>query len=106
MNSRVILRPQVPSDLLSLMDHLALKGSPELADRFVKAARATMERLAKWPGIGSPKQFKSRRLAGTRSWPVDGFPNHLIFYRPVDDGILVLAVLHGARNLPRALRDR
>lgn len=27
------------------------------------------------------------------------FPNHLIFYRPVEDGIEVLRVVHGAQDI-------
>lgn len=34
-----------------------------------------------------------------------GIPSHLIFYRPMRDGILVVRVLHGARELRSALED-
>jgi toxin ParE1/3/4 len=29
---------------------------------------------------------------------MSGFRNHLIFYRPIDDGIEIVRVLHGARD--------
>lgn len=38
-----------------------------------------------------------------RSWRVRGFPRHLIFYRALPDRVQILRVLHGARDLPRAL---
>jgi len=41
-----------------------------------------------------------------RSWPVEGFPNHFIFYRVTDAGVLVvLRVIHGAREIRAALFD-
>ena len=58
------------------------------------------------PGIGSPKTFRNKRLVGIRSWRVKGFPKQVILYRATGDGIKVLAIVHGARNLPRLLRER
>lgn len=105
MKGRVILRSQVPDDLAAIVDYLA-ERSPAAASRFIQSAQDTLSRLAAAPGIGSPKEFRSRRLVGIRSWPVAGFPNHLVFYRPVEDGIEVLGVLHGARNIRSVLRER
>ena len=34
---------------------------------------------------------------GLRSLPLG---NYIIFYRPIDDGIEVVRILHGARDLP------
>jgi plasmid stabilization system protein ParE len=31
--------------------------------------------------------------------------NFIVFYQPLEDGILVLVVLHGARDIPRLFRD-
>jgi toxin ParE1/3/4 len=39
---------------------------------------------------------------GLRSFP---FGRYVIFYRPLDDGIEVVRVLHGARDIRRALRN-
>jgi toxin ParE1/3/4 len=55
------------------------------------------------PLIGSPREVKDARLSGLRMWPVEGFPSHLIFYLPQEDGIEVIRVLHGARELRRIL---
>jgi toxin ParE1/3/4 len=40
---------------------------------------------------------RSDLATALRSWPLD---NYLIFYKPLPDGIEVLRVLHGARDLP------
>ncbi|MGH9438287.1 MAG: type II toxin-antitoxin system RelE/ParE family toxin, partial [Terriglobia bacterium] len=33
-------------------------------------------------------------------FPVKDFPKYLIFYRPIRDGIEVVRVIHGARDIP------
>lgn len=58
------------------------------------------------PRAGSLKLFDAPEFAGVRSWPVEGFPNHLIFYLPLADGIDVLAVMHGARDIEAWLKRR
>lgn len=45
-------------------------------------------------------------LAELRSYPISGFPNHLIFYLTRPSSLIVVAVLHGARDLPNALIGR
>jgi toxin ParE1/3/4 len=105
MHRRILLRPQVPGDLASIVQYLATR-SPQVANRFAAAAQQSINEIAQWPGKGSPKQFSDRRLTGVRSWSVRGFPNHLIFYRPISNGVEVLAVLHGARDLPSVLKQR
>jgi plasmid stabilization system protein ParE len=45
-------------------------------------------------------------LRGIRTWRVPGFKKYLIIYRPINEAIEVLAVLHGSRNLRARLRER
>lgn len=101
---RVILRPQVAGDLLDIHDYLNQR-SPDAAERFLRNAESTLGGLADAPGLGSPKNFGGR-LKGVRSRAIEGFSNHLIYYKPTRNSIVVLGVLHGARNLPRVLRQR
>lgn len=75
------------------------------ADRFLQSARETFLRLAEMPGMG---RIYGQPLAGgdtLRVWHVKGFENWLIFYRPVDGGIEVIRVLHGARDLDSVLEE-
>ena len=46
-----------------------------------------------------PAGFKSYELRDVFRVPVTGFPRHLIFYRLQDEQLLVLRVVHGAREL-------
>jgi toxin ParE1/3/4 len=103
--SRIRRRRSVDDDILEITKYL-LHESEELAVRFVDAVQKTLKNLAQRPGIGSPKTFDAQVLDGIRSWWVEGFPNHLIFYFPLPDGIEVVAVMHGARDVEKHLIRR
>jgi plasmid stabilization system protein ParE len=105
MTGRVILRPEVPDDLRSIVDYLDPFSIPT-SDRFLESVFAAFDDLAAMPGKGSPKHFRSSRLQGVRSWAVPGFRNHLILYREKTGGIEVLAVTHGSRRLRALLLGR
>jgi toxin ParE1/3/4 len=95
----------VDQDILEIAEYL-FNENEAVAVRFIDSVQTTLKDLAAAPKIGSVKSFKDRRLANVRSWRVKGFPNHLILYEPLQDGILVLAVIHGARDLQRFLKRR
>jgi toxin ParE1/3/4 len=72
-----------------------------LGRRFLEAAYHTFEVLAEDPLIGRPRpEFGHTDL---RSWRVQGFRTHLIFYRPEGDRIQIWRVLQGSRDLHRHL---
>lgn len=51
------------------------------------------------PLIGSAREFQNSALEGIRMWRVKSFAKHLIFYRPIKDGVEVIRVLHSARDI-------
>lgn len=103
--ARVVLRtPEARREAVRFYIWLALV-SDSLADRFLAALEATYERAAGMPGIGALVEGLPARLTGTRCLSVDGFPNHLVFYREIPEGIEVLRILHAARDLTAALLD-
>jgi toxin ParE1/3/4 len=105
MNRRIVLRPEVPGDLDEIAAYLE-HTSIAVADRFIKAAFEAFDDLAAMPGKGSLKWFRRRQLREIRSWAVEGFPNHLVYYRAAKEAIVILAVVHGARNIPSLLKNR
>jgi plasmid stabilization system protein ParE len=105
MNPRVVLRREVPHDIESIVVYLE-RYSLAASNRFIDAVFPAFDDLAAMPGKGSLKQYRSTRLAGVRSWLVPGFRNHVILYRPVADGIEVLAVTHGSRRIRALLLGR
>lgn len=104
MDNRIERTPQVRRDLVDLADYIA-KDSFDAALRFLNAAEATFEFLARNRGVGQICEFVGTRLADIRVWPVDGFRNHLVFFRPTDSGIHVVRVLHGSRDIDSLFMD-
>jgi toxin ParE1/3/4 len=101
---RVAIRPAADRDLDDHYDYLA-GDSLDAAMRLLEAARAAFDELLQMPGIGRPRLLQNPRLAGLRQWAIRGFPSYLIFYRGTDEGIEVVRVLHGARDIERILED-
>lgn len=97
--------PAADRDLDGQADYLAREASLETALRFYDAARTTFEKLARMPGIGQRRDSSQPRLAGLRVWRIEGFENHLVFYRPIEDGIEIVRVLHGARDIDSVLKS-
>jgi toxin ParE1/3/4 len=98
MTPKIIVRPQAEADVEQLAAHIARRSLPT-AVRFYRAAYATFEQLAPMPLVGGPCEFRNPEAAELGVWPVRGFRNHLIFYRPLSNGIDVVRVLHAARDL-------
>jgi toxin ParE1/3/4 len=53
--------------------------------------------------MGSARRFRREALKGLRLWRVPHFASYLIIYRPINRGIEVLRVLHGARHIEQLL---
>jgi toxin ParE1/3/4 len=101
---KCILLDAADDDLSDAFNYIA-RDSLDAAKRFLDAVRQDAQRLTEMPGIGALRDFARPDLKDVRSWPVSGFRNFLIFYRPIDDGIEVIRVVHGARDLDRLFRS-
>jgi toxin ParE1/3/4 len=73
--------------------------NPDAADQVLEAAFATFEALGKMPGMGRRRAFRHSELRDLRSFTVEGFRNYLIFYRLESNGVEIVRVLHGGRDL-------
>ena len=51
------------------------------------------------PGMGAATSFSDSGKRNLRRWRIRGFENFLIFYRQIANGIEVIRVLHGAREI-------
>ena len=105
MKRRIIVNPRADQDIDDQFAYLFEQVSLATAVRFLTATRQTFQQLAQTPDLGSLYEFQSPRLVGIRWWKVRGFKKHLVFYRPTDDGITVIRVLHAARNIARLFGD-
>ena len=103
MPPRVTKSAKARRDLLEHFVYLG-RDSVAAARRFLKAADKAMESLARMPEMGGLWDSRNPALAGLRIWSIRKFKNYLIFYRPVPEGIEVLRVLHGARDIDTLLK--
>jgi toxin ParE1/3/4 len=94
-------REAAKRDLIEQFVWYAENASVEVADRFLQAADATLDRLAEAPQSGIPLLTPREELRGIRRWPVKGFEKMLLFYLPLSNGLDLLRVVHGSRDLAR-----
>jgi toxin ParE1/3/4 len=100
MNGDYRQRREARQDLVAIFRLIAREGGLRTARRFLTEAEATFQRLANLPNIGTAFEPGELRFAGLRYASVSSrFKKFLVFYRPLEDGIEVLRVLHGSRDL-------
>lgn len=104
MKRRVIIRRDVPEDLKATIDYLSKSGA-RVGRRFALGYQAAMSQLRQHPNRGSIKDIPGLK-GEVRSWQVPGFKAHLVLYRVHADAVIVLGVLHGARDLGSILKSR
>lgn len=102
MTRIAIKRPRAILDILEQADYIA-RDSPSGAERFIDSVEATCDVLLGSPSLGSPWETDNSRYHNLRYWPVQGFPNHLIFFGSVRNGIEILRVCHAGRDLDNVL---
>ena len=99
---RYRVTPDATRDIEEILTYLATE-SIDAARRFAMQCDETFAWLAQAPRAGRLWRGRAARTRDVRMWPVAGFPNHLIFYRPARAGVVVLHVMSGARDLDRQL---
>ncbi len=103
MTSHYRVLPAADCDLDEYAAYLESQAGLDTALRFYDAAASTFSRIAGMPGIGERWTSSNPRLADLRVRRIEGFENSIVFYRPSDEGIDIDRVLHGARDIDRAL---
>jgi toxin ParE1/3/4 len=81
------------SDLDEIWLYIA-RDNLEVADKFIHAIVSRFPKLPAMPLIGRQREELLPRL---RSFPVSCY---VIFYRPIENGVEIVRVLHGARDFP------
>jgi toxin ParE1/3/4 len=82
------------------------EASEEVAWRYLMAVDRTVGELAERLDAGRLRHFEHPELQGLRSCLVARpFHRHLIFYRHDETTLDLVRVMHGARDLPRRLRQ-
>lgn len=89
---RLEFSPESQLDLLEIADFIA-RDNPVRARSFVDELESDCNRLTTQPGIGAPRP---ELCDGVRMLP---HGRYLVFYRVDDDVVLIVRVLHSARDL-------
>jgi len=69
------------------------------AGRYVEAVSASLDHIARMPGMGTTREYRSPRLTGLRMIPIHGFGNFLVFHLVTPRTVDIVRVLHGARDI-------
>jgi len=87
--------------ILEQSDYYRQVADASLALRWEASVDEAIHSLLNLPERGRPCRLRPEHLSGLRWILVPGFPKHMVFYQVLSDiqVILVVHVLHGARNL-------
>jgi toxin ParE1/3/4 len=96
---RIVLSELAVADILEQADWYEAQADQRLASRWEQSVTSALLRISRSPKTGALCKFSSEELKGTRRLPVTGFAKHLISYQAQKDRLLILRVIHGARDL-------
>lgn len=94
----ILKRPQALEDLAEIWTYIA-DDSPDRADTFADMVESKFQTLARHPSIG---RHRPELGANLRSFVIG---HYVIFYSPVSDGIEIVRVLHGARDIESIFQE-
>jgi toxin ParE1/3/4 len=96
--SRLERTPRAELDLLQVWVYVAERNFPA-AEKLLARIEATVELLAKQPMMG---ERIDRISPGLRRFSVG---EYVVAYRPLEDGIRLLRVVHGSRDFQRLIEE-
>jgi toxin ParE1/3/4 len=94
---RIIRRPRASADMSEIWEFIA-EDNIEQADAFVDRADSKFRALALQPLMG---RERSELAPGLRSLTM---PPYVVFYEVVPEGVAIVRVLHGARDVHSQFR--
>ena len=97
--NRLALSDAAVVDIVEQADWYLTQSGKSLAQRWEDAVTSTIMRTLYRPNTGTPCHFQDGELHDLRRTAVSGFPKHLLFYRFDRGVVLILRVVHGARDL-------
>jgi toxin ParE1/3/4 len=103
---RPVYRPGARREINRVLEFLEEQAGLEVAERFLDALMHSADQLAQHPQMGRLCGFTRPNTRRLRRWPVRGFDNWLIFYQPRRDGVEIVHVMHGARDIDAMLGPR
>ena len=90
--AKVLRKPQAEADLIEIWTYIA-QDNPTRADKLLDEIDEKLQTLAQSPFSGKARDELGPKI---RSFPIG---NYVLFYQPIEDGIEIIRVLHGARDI-------
>jgi plasmid stabilization system protein ParE len=97
---RAKFSPKAAQDLNQLSGYIGA-DNPEAAERVRRMILNTADLLAGHPELGRRIRKAQARHQQIRWFVVPKFPSHMIFYQPFQETVMVVRVLHAARDWTR-----
>jgi toxin ParE1/3/4 len=95
---QVLLTADAEESRIEIWRYVA-QDSPDAADRLLERIDEKCRLYATQPRMGSPRPDLGQDV---RCFPVG---KYVVIYRLIADGIVVLLVVHGARDIPAVFRE-
>ncbi len=90
--ARIIRAPAAESDAVEVWAYIA-QDNERAANQLLERFETIFHTLAAQPHLGKAVEELASNL---RLFPIGSY---LVFYRPIEDGIEIARVLHGARDI-------
>jgi toxin ParE1/3/4 len=100
---RLTVRPLAWREINAQLDYLEAEAGLETAERFLDQLLVSFTMLAAMPQIGTLCGFTKPGALRLRRWPVKDFENWLIFYQTRREGVEIVHIMHGARDVESLL---
>jgi toxin ParE1/3/4 len=91
--SELVRTPEAVDDAIDIWNFIA-QYNQAAATRLLQSFDKKLEMLAEAPGVGSRRDELRSEL---RSFTVG---EYILFYRPISNGIELVRILHGKRDIP------
>jgi toxin ParE1/3/4 len=89
--------PQFKEDLRTVAEFIA-EHNVDASMRFLSSVEETARHLSICPISGTVCRFRKPIVEGLRMITVRRFRNYLIYFRPLDDRVELVRLVHGARQ--------
>lgn len=96
--SRFRISTQAAQDIENIWKYVP-PNNLKAANKLFDTLRESFPKLAKFPQLG---RERSELAPFLRSFSVK---NYLIFYRPIDEGIEIVRILHGSQDIKTIFQD-
>lgn len=97
MSRRILIQPAAVADIDAAIEYLAARRE-QGANAVEDAVREAIEDIARHPRIGTPHRFRSPLARSVRSRMVERFPQYRVYFRESGEFVVIIRVLHGARD--------